>query len=256
MSLDGLIPTKRVDENMVRDFNENRSVAQEFFDELRAAARDCFHNSSDIVSSSIWKLYDYVTSLDISAKDLFIATDPALLLSKIVDKLMLDAQEALCEMPELFYKHQNSGDDVQDRSKSMLYNIADKLGEIASNEAQKLFFKAVNGVGSLLVGEDGFLTNIVKNIGSNFGKVPVASQNACISLVGNCAPQCVHMPEDAQQKFSKGVADMLRATKFPYKFDRDSLREALFKIPDEVMSAELDSALNDFDKKLSDNITP
>ncbi|MDR1458411.1 MAG: hypothetical protein LBI37_02685 [Puniceicoccales bacterium] len=251
MSLDGLFPTKRVDGDMMRDFSESRNVAQEFFDGLRTAARDCIHSGAKIVSDNVWKLYNYVASLDITAKDLFIATDPSLLLSKVIDKLFPDSQEALCEIPEMFYKHQNATGDIQDKSKLMLYNIADKLSEIASNEAQKLFFKAINGIGALMVGEDGFLTNIVKNIGSNFGKVPVVSQNACISLIGNCATQCPNMTEISQQNFSKGVADMLRATRFPYKFDRDSLREALFKIPKNVVSSELDSAMVDFDRNLS-----
>jgi hypothetical protein len=253
MSLDGVIPTKRVSDDMVRDFTE-RTVAQEFFDGLRAAARDCLHTDNTIASDDVWKLYDYVSLLDTTVKDLFIASDPALLLSKIIDKLMPDSQEAMCEMPEIFYKHQNANDDIQDKSKSMLCNIEDKLGEVASNEARNLFFKSVNGIGESLANKGEFLADIVGNIGSNFGKTTVVSQNACISLIGSCATQCSSMPEILQQKFSKGVAEMLRSTKFPYKFDRDSLREALFCIPDDAISSELDSAVVDLDRKLSSDV--
>lgn len=248
-----MIPSKRVSAEVMRDFSEDGSAARVFFDSLRANALDCFRSGDKVASDNIWKLYDYVASLDITTRDLFIATDPAWLLSKMIDKLMPDSQEALCEMPEMFYKHQNTNGDIQDRSKSMLYNIADKLGGVTSDEAQKLFFKSVNGLGPL-TDEGGFLANVVKNIGDNFGKVPVVSQNSCISLIGNGATQCAHMPQIAQQNFSRGVAEMLRSTRFPYKFDKDSLREALFRMPDYLMSKELDSAIEDFDSNVSADV--
>jgi hypothetical protein len=124
---------------------------------------------------------------------------------------------------------------------------------VLSDEAQEKlmdsvkFFANSDRNGKWSIDILGNINNSAKGGIDNIGEV---ARGQYINFLGNTASNILSMEAEDQTRFQEAAIRTMQKTQFPYKFDRDSFREALSVVPANVRTQAYPAQLEKFDKNL------
>jgi hypothetical protein len=162
------------------------------------------------------------------------------------------AQSRLMDIPQVVANHRNADYPIQRASRDIVSEAATSIPAL-SDEAQKKFFNNVayfansdpKGKWSVDITE-----NIANSASQGVDTIAETAKSQYIGFLGQTASKISSMDAQDQERFQESAIKMMQETKFPYKFDADSLREALSVVPDNVRSKKYEAQLNALEKNL------
>jgi hypothetical protein len=166
-----------------------------------------------------------------------------------------DSQVKFLDMVQRIAVHRNADFSLARESTDVLSTLSKNFPQLTSGEAQKKFFDDVAFFA--LPNKDGewkvdLLNNITVTAENGMDDIAEVAQSQYINLMGNTASLLPSMGPESQEHYQEAAIELMRKTKFPYKFDADALREALFVVPDNVRTEEYNTQL----QKFVANLTP
>lgn len=223
------------------------------FNELAQEIKEVTANDQQVKATSLNAFSTRIADRDTSINDLFKAAD---LTEKLVQnpKIVPEASQIkLVTLPLEISNHRNANYSVSVRAQTVYSTLAEHLSELTAT-AQSAYFRNAERMNTSPTKDnwqadllDKFADNAEEGIHSLQGTAP----NDLVRFIGNLSQNLPALPEQTQQTFQNAATKLMVATKFPYKFDADALREALFVVPEVTRSRKFDDEFKEFERNLS-----
>jgi hypothetical protein len=164
-----------------------------------------------------------------------------------------EAQSQLLDVPRAIANHRNADYSLQEESKNILLKAATAMPALSDEAQKKLIDRA-----TLLAASNRdpqwrfeFLENIADSgaegaIAGGLDGIADIAKDSLVNFLGKTADKFASMGAKDQARFQKAAVKavkMMQGTQFPYKFDADALREALFAVPESMRSEEYKTQL-------------
>ncbi|MDR2200542.1 MAG: hypothetical protein LBN94_00285 [Puniceicoccales bacterium] len=236
-------------------FQVQRTPKKEFFALLQEQIAKALEKNETIDPRAMEHFFNEVTGKSTTPEELRLAVNVAKNLAEHPQVLDEASQIKFLDIPQKIAIHRNADFTFVRESKDILSLLSKNFPRLTAEEAQRKFFDNV----TFLVApqKDGewkvdLLNNIAVATENGMDDIADVAQSPYINLMGKTASLLPSLDSETQGHYQGMAIELMRKTKFPYKFDADALREALFVVPDSVRTEEYNTQL----QKFVANLTP
>ena len=211
-------------------------------------------NGTKILDSSIDRFILIIEGRETTPEELKRAAN---ITEKLIanNSIMSDyAQEKLVTIPARIANHRNANYNVTLRGQELFTQLADRLTSLTSDKAQQAWFAGVDGIDSSKNRHNrhvNLLEHIDENAANGIDDIKETARSSFIQFVGSTAQNLDHASADKQAAFQSAAIHMLQKSQFPYKFDADAFREALFVVPEIIQTPEYKKQIKNYEDQLT-----
>jgi hypothetical protein len=232
-------------------FGAEQTSKTENFDALQQRIGEATQKGETIEDKAIERFLTDIEGKSTSTEELHQAFGVTKLLAEHPEILSEVGQSMLMDSIQSIANHRNANYSIPREFKETLSELSKHL-PLLSEEAQEKFFAATTSFSVQAKDREWNLeiaANIANGNANGLDDIHGVAKNQYINLLGNTAQDILSLSPESQIQFQKEAIELMRKTQFPYKFDSDSFREALFSVPEGARTEAYASALNQFDQR-------
>jgi hypothetical protein len=194
-----------------------------------------------------------ITDKSTTAKELNRADDILRQLAARPTVLSEEGQSLFMDAIPSVANHRNADYSMAGKGKEILSETSKHLPQLAE-EAQGKFF---NTVAALSPGnrdmewKSEILVNIANASENGLDDIGRTASDQYVNTFGNVAQNIHSLPPEAQAQTQQAGIELIQKMQYPYHFNADSFREALFAVPEDVRTPDYRIKLAELDKNLA-----
>ncbi|MDR2807245.1 MAG: hypothetical protein LBB11_03765 [Puniceicoccales bacterium] len=239
---------------------EPTSSKQEVLNDILKAVKGILQNGEKIDDQTIEHLFENIAVRSTTSEELRSVAAIVKALAEHPTMLSGASQEQLMDVIAKLITHPRTNWNVNKETKDIVQDLSVYFPQLITERAREKFFDNVNSLVPInpdIRWNANVLINIAEHSTNGIDIIPETMRDQYVHLFGEVASQILSLDATTQSLFQKAAIALMQKTQFPYKFDADSFREALFTIPEDIRSGEYSAHLNAFDDTISNTlITP
>jgi hypothetical protein len=231
-------------------FKAKQSSKTERFDALQQRIAETEGANQTIDDKTMERFFNDITDKSTTAKELHQASDVLRRLAKYPEVLSEVGQSMFMDAIPNIANHRNADYAMARESKETLSEVSKHLPQLAEG-AQEKFFNNVTALSSAnqdTEWKSKIAVNVADGSENGLGDINGAAQNQYVNIFGNVAQNILSLSQEEQAQFQRAAIELMQKTQFPYKFDANSLREALFAVPEDIRTLDYRTQLAEFEK--------
>ncbi|MDR0418389.1 MAG: hypothetical protein LBH08_03075 [Puniceicoccales bacterium] len=223
----------------------------ENFHAMQRLLEDAINKNDRIHDQTMENFLNDISGKSTTKGELNKAIDVAKQFAQHPEVLSEHAQKLVLDIAQKIASHRNADYSTAKESKSILLEMAKRLPE-NFDATQNNFFHTVNFFGNIERNPKwnvNLLSSIADASSHEIESIAESAQSPYIHFIGNTISQVTFMAQAEQEQLQKAAIGMMQKAQFPFKFDADSFREALFTIPENIRTIEYNEQLAKFVEK-------
>ncbi|MDR1906848.1 MAG: hypothetical protein LBQ03_01355 [Puniceicoccales bacterium] len=241
--------------NLPEDFGIKQTSKTEDLDVLGKRIGEATQNNEKVDDRTMEHLYNAATGKSTTTQELQLISGVTQQVAQHPEVLSEKGQSILMDAISDIAKHRNSDYSTVSEGKRALSEASKhfpQFGEVAQN-------KLLNNVAAFPPNQDPewnleIAANIAHASDNGINDIKGAAQNQYLHLFGNTAQEILSLSTEKQAQFQQAAVELMQKTQFPFKFDADSLREALFVVPENVRTSAYSTQLAEFAEKFHSSL--